>query len=460
MKKITKKLMGLILICTMIVSMTACGKKSEVVKDTATDTQSDVATTETVAADTTEATAEEVSTEPVTIKVFSNLPDRTTGQGFLEQQIIDSYMAANPNVTIEVEALQDEAYKTKFTAYTASNNLPDVVSVWGQPAFIDPVINSGYLAELNADDYANYNFVEGSMNGFSKDGKIYGLPRNTDIFGIFYNKQIFADNGLTVPTTMDELYAITDKLNAANITPCSMDGQDKWPIACAYTDFVMKTTGDNTLLAKAVSTGDFSDPGLKKAADEMKILMDKKFFQTSFLSADYGAARNLFAQGKAAMFYMGSWEMSMATDEAIDESVRSQIGVFGLPITNGSTAKATDLAAWNGGGHAVSANSPVKEEAIKFLNYMYAPENWAKGAWQNGICIPAQTFDEFLTGKETEVQLAFVDMFAKATSISGTPINDLGTPTFKTMSEDLSQEFAAGMVDADGFLKGIGDALK
>jgi len=459
MKKITKKFIGLLLVCTMLISMVGCSKdKKEEVGDTGKEDTAVV----TPAADTADdADAEEVvSTEPVTIKVFSNLPDRTTGQGLLEQNIIDSYMTANTNVTIEVEALQDEAYKTKFTAYTASNNLPDVVSVWGQPAFIDPVINSGYLAELNAADYADYHFVDGSINGFSKDGKIYGLPRNTDIFSIYYNKQIFADNGLTVPTTMEELYAITDTLNAAGITPCSMAGQDKWPIACAYTDFVMKTTGDNTLLAKAVSTGDFSAPGLKKAADEMKTLIDKKFFQTSFLSADYGAARNLFAQGKAAMFYMGSWEMSMVNDEAIDEAIRSQFGVFSLPITTGSTAKSTDLAAWNGGGHAVSANSPVKEEAIKFLNYMYAPENWAKGAWQLGICIPAQTFDEFLTGTETEMQLAFVDMFAKATSISGTTVNDLGTPSFKTASEDASQEFAAGMTDAAGYIKALGDALK
>lgn len=452
MQKVIKKMIGVLLIFTMVISMAACSKDNS--NQTSKNNNDDVVV------DDKEQPASEESVEPVTIKVFSNLPDRTTGQGYLEQLIIDSYMEANEHVTIEVEALQDEAYKTKFTAYTSSNNLPDVVSVWGQPAFIDPVINSGYLAELNIDDYADYNFVEGSINGFSMDGKVYGLPRNTDIFGLFYNKEIFAAHGLEVPKTMDDLYTISDTLNAAGIIPCSMAGQDKWPIACAYTDFVMKTTGDNTLLANAVSTGDFSNPGLIQAAEEMKTLIDKKFFQTSFLSADYGTARNLFAQGKAAMFYMGSWEMSMATDEAIDESVRSQIGAFSLPVMNNTTAKATDLAAWNGGGHAVSANSAVKEEAIKFLNYMYLPENWAKGAWENGICIPAQTFEEFLTGTETEVQLTFVDMFANASSISGTPINDLGTPTFKTTSEDLSQEFAAGMIGVDEFMKQLGDALK
>ena len=147
-----KRAIGLLLMFTMILSMVACGKKTDKKSDSTAESKTEDNLEET------EKEGEE-SSEPVTIKLFTNLPDRTTGQGLLEQQIIDKYMEEYPNVTIEIEALQDEAYKTKFTAYTSSNNLPDVLSVWGQPAFIDPVINSGYLAELNEADYADYNFI-------------------------------------------------------------------------------------------------------------------------------------------------------------------------------------------------------------------------------------------------------------------------------------------------------------
>ncbi len=67
----------------------------------------------------------------VTIKVFSNLPDRKNGQGLVEQKIIDEYMEENQNVEIKVEALDEEAYKTKFKAYSMEG-MPDVVSIWGQ----------------------------------------------------------------------------------------------------------------------------------------------------------------------------------------------------------------------------------------------------------------------------------------------------------------------------------------
>lgn len=72
------------------------------------------------------------SSGTVTLKLFSNLPDRKTGQGLVEQKLIDEYMEANKNVKIEVEALDEEAYKTKFKAYSMEG-MPDVVSIWGQP---------------------------------------------------------------------------------------------------------------------------------------------------------------------------------------------------------------------------------------------------------------------------------------------------------------------------------------
>lgn len=95
--------------------------------------------------------ADEAKGEAVTIRLFSNLPDRKNGQGLVEQMIIDEYMAENPDITIEVEALDEEAYKTKFKAY-AMDGMPDVVSIWGQPAFLDEVLDAGVLAELNVDD--------------------------------------------------------------------------------------------------------------------------------------------------------------------------------------------------------------------------------------------------------------------------------------------------------------------
>jgi raffinose/stachyose/melibiose transport system substrate-binding protein len=448
-----KKLMSLVLALAMVLSLAACGKKAD---QTPSGTTTPGATTAPTAAPT------EAAAQPVTIKVFTNLPDRTTGQGLVEQTIFDNYMKENTNVKIEVEALDDEAYKTKFKAYAGGNQMPDLVSVWGQPGFIDEVMNAGLLAELNPADYADYGFIPGSLDGFSKDGKLYGLARNTDCMGFYYNAKMFTDNGWKVPTNYTELLALADQINAKNIIPVSMDGGDKWPLYIYITDLMEKIDGQGVMQKThdAIANGDFSDPTFKQAADLLKQAADKKLFQTGFETTDYGTAKNLFTNGQAAMFYMGSWEMSMATAQDIPAEVRDNIKVFTMPVVDGGKGSATTIAAWNGGGYSVTSNGAQKEEAIKLLNYMFKPENWTKIAWENGVSMSAQDFSQFATGNETEVQKEFTDYVKSSTNLSGTPLGDMGSSEFKTASQDLTQELSIGTVSTDDYLKGLADASK
>lgn len=397
----------------------------------------------------------------VTLKLFSNLPDRKNGQGLVEQTIIDEYMKENENINIEVEALDEEAYKTKFKAYSMEG-MPDVVSIWGQPAFLDEVVDAGVLAELNQDDYSDYKFIEGSLDGFTYDGKLYGLPRNTDIAVFYYNEKMFKDNGWEIPKTYDELLALADKINAAGITPVAMDGGDGWPMAVYLSDLLYKQSGNDysKIISDAVASGDFSAPELKGATQLLKDAADAKLFQNGYDSQDYGTAMNLFTNGQAAMFYMGSWETSMATNEDIPEDIRTNIRVFTMPTVKDGKAAETDITAWNGGGYAVSANSEVKEEAVKFLNYMYQPDKLSKYGWENGVGLSAQDQGDYMTGEETELQKQIVDILNASTSLSGTPINDCGPSAFKTSIESEIQNVSNGTTKIDDFLSTIGASCK
>lgn len=397
----------------------------------------------------------------VTIKVFSNLPDRKNGQGLVEQKIIDEYMAANSNVIIKVEALDEEAYKTKFKAY-AMDGMPDVVSIWGQPSFLDEVLEAGVLAELNEADYADYKFFAGSLEGFKKDGKLYGLPRNTDVQIIYYNQKMFKDNGWTVPKTYEELISLCGEIKAAGIVPMAMDGGDGWPLACFLTDILVKVAGTDysNVVSKAISKADFTAPEIVRATEILRECAEAGMFQTGYDSQDYGTAMNLFTNGQAAMFSMGSWECSMALNKDIAEDVRTNIRAFTLPVVKNGKGKAGDIAAWNGGGYAVSASSEVKEEAIKFLNYMYQPDKLSKYGWENGVGMSAQDQTEYLTGTESELQLQVMDLVNNATSVSGTPMNDCGPAAFKTAIESEIQGVSNGSTSVQDFLKTIAAACK
>lgn len=401
------------------------------------------------------------SDETVTIRLFSNLPDRKNGQGLIEQMIIDEYMAENENVIIEVEALDEEAYKTKFKAYSMEG-MPDVVSIWGQPSFLDEVLDAGVLAELDEADYADYGFISGSLEGFKRDGNLYGLPRNTDVAGFYYNQKMFEENNWEIPETYDELLELAQKINDAGYIPLAMDGGDGWPMAVYYSDILYKLCGDeySQKVGDAIANGDFTDPVFVQATEILKESADANLFQTGYDSQDYGTAMNLFTNGQAAMFYMGSWEASMALNEDIPEEIRTNIRVFTMPVIEGGKGSATDIAAWNGGGYAVSANSQVKDEAIRFLNYMYQQDKLSKYGWENGVGMSAQDQTAFMSGNETELQMQFVDAVNNATSVSGTPINDCGPSAFKTKIESEIQSVSNGSITIDDFLSRIGEACK
>lgn len=401
---------------------------------------------------TTGAAAPVLADEEVTIQVFSNLPDRTSGQGLIEQMLFDKYMEENPNVKIEIEALDDASYKTKFKAYASGSDMPDLVNIWGQPSFLSEVIEAGLLAELNMDDYADYHFIEGSLDGFSRDGKLYGLARNTDVMGFYYNKAIFEECGVEVPTTYDELVEAVNTIKEKGYIPISMDGTDKYPLTIYIQDIYQKLVGADNYAnsTAAVESGEYGEEWLK-AAQMLVDMASAGGFQAGFETTDYGTAKNLFTNSQCAMYYMGSWEMSMATNEEIPEDVRNNISVFTMPVVDGGAGAATDICAWNGGGYAITEKSDVKEEAIKLLNYMFEPENWSKLCWENGVCMSAQNFGDYLTGEETELQNKWVEIVNNATSLSGVTINDLGSSEFKTVSEDTSVELAIGSIAPEDY---------
>lgn len=442
-----KRFLAVFLTAAMAVSMTAgCG--------------SGQGETEKGAADSGSSTDDSGSGE-ITLKLFSNLPDRKTGQGLVEQMIIDEYMEENQNVTIEVEALDEEAYKTKFKAYSMEG-MPDVVSIWGQPAFLDEVVDAGVLAELDQGDYADYKFIEGSLNGFTYDGKLYGLPRNTDVACIYYNQKMFEDNQWDVPETYDELLELAGKISDAGMIPMAMDGGDGWPMAVYLSDLLFQLAGTESseIIADAIATGDFTDENLVKATEILKESADAKLFQNGYDSQDYATAMNLFTNGQAAMFYMGSWESSMALNEDIPEEIRENIRVFTMPSVKGGKAAKTDIAAWNGGGYGVSAKSEIKEEAVKFINYMYQPDKLSKYGWENGVGMSAQDQSEYMTGEETELMKQIVDIVNNATNVSGTPINDCGPSIFKTSIESEIQSVSNGSTSVEEFLSAIGASCK
>src|SRR5207244_11388869 len=115
-----------------------------------------------------------------------------------------------------------------------------------------------------------------------------------------------------VPATLDERYAVIPKRRGRRLIPMATDGKDAWLLSITLDLLAWRIAGEQALPRKALDRKiKFTDPVFVQAARELQQFVRSGLFQDDLMVSDYGAARNLFGQGKAAMFLMGSWEVGL-----------------------------------------------------------------------------------------------------------------------------------------------------
>lgn len=92
-------------------------------------------------------------------------------------------------------------------------------------------IDSGLIADLSSEAFVkNYNANDIAKAGTYND-KVYAIPTGkVAMSGFFYNKEMFEENGLTVPTTWTEFISLLDTLKSKSIVPIVVAGKDVWPL--------------------------------------------------------------------------------------------------------------------------------------------------------------------------------------------------------------------------------------
>ena len=163
------------------------------------------------------------------------------------QKLADEYMAAHPNVKIEITVLENEAFKTKMTTTMQSGEPPDIFQSWGG-GVMNEYVKAGLLKDITADLDASSGawrntFSPGALGVYSYQGKNYGVPWDMGMVGFWYNKALFEKAGITAPpATWSELLDDVKKLQATGITPSlsvrgtsgpARSGGSIWPLALA-----------------------------------------------------------------------------------------------------------------------------------------------------------------------------------------------------------------------------------
>lgn len=374
------------------------------------------------------------------------------------EEVARSFEAKNPGVKVEMQFLENEAYKAKLPTILQAKDRPHILYSWAG-GVLKAQVEAGVLDDITAGigDYKN-KLSAGAVEAFTVDGKLYGLPYNVSQVGFMYNKDLFAKAGVdgTKVKTWDDLLDAVKKLKAAGVTPIAVGGQDKWPLHFYWTHLAVRLGGKPAFTAALKGQdGGFEGETFQKAGELMKQLVDLEPFQPGFLGFKNQQALGFFGDGKAAMNLAISHHSATQRALAADKKgiPEDKLGWIDFPMPAGAKGQPTDtLGGVN--GWLVTKGSP--KEAVEFLKFFVSDDVQRALAQQNFI-IPTYK------GAEAALSAAFMQNVARNIAASNYHQNfydqDLG-PSVGRVVNDATAEIAGGSMTPKQAAKAIQDAFK
>jgi raffinose/stachyose/melibiose transport system substrate-binding protein len=307
----------------------------------------------------------ETSTGPVSI----NFIHWRTEDMEVFRNIITNFEAKNPNIKINMDVpVQNsgEYYTILNTRIMGGNESLDVFGTHPGANLITYVNNGSFtdltglpiLGELN----------QGLLDAGKVNGKVYAIPQSHNIEGLLYNKRLFRNYGVKVPTNWDELIQACEIFKAAGIAPISIGTNDRFPPVWITIQLLNHAKDWDYYAGLDNGTAQFTDPVWKEIMSVIQGFAQNGYFINNHTGISYDQSVSLFAEGKAAMLDCGTWIVGSIYNITPD----FELGNFIMPYPNDAHPTRANLnPAQCFGIHTKTANL----EACKtFLNYLYDVE--------------------------------------------------------------------------------------
>ena len=231
------------------------------------------------------------------------------------ETIIDRFEAKNPDIRVVQNQVADS--ETAIRTLLVKDRAPDVISLNANASF-------GQLARAGVFYDFSDEPVLGTLNPAVQEilgdlgtvpGEVNGLGYVNNANGIIYNRAIFADLGLEVPTTWEELIDVCDRLVAAGVTPFAGTLADSWTVMPSWNAIGAYAARDgffDVMRAQGAEPG--GDAGASFERNFADVMSKQSqlygYAQDGYRGASYDDGSALFANGKVAMLMQGIWALS------------------------------------------------------------------------------------------------------------------------------------------------------
>ncbi len=302
-----------------------------------------------------------------------------------------SYVGPGASVFNEPEEVAIQRFKERAPSievdrqsygFSAGNYLletppPDVMLMWDGYELRSAAAN-GLLADLS-DVWTEGNLAEAYGRRFQEisrfDGTLRFVPAGFNWSGIYYNKEVFDQFGLSPPATWEEFILICDTLLSNGITPMSLAGQNPF-ISILWFDYLnLRLNGPQFHRELMAGRVDFNDVRVARVWELWQTLLDRDYFverpgSTSEMNSMTALIRG---DGDSPL----SWEkavMTLAPQFSLDDLppvFADELDFFQFPQIDPNVPIGEVSIVF---GYIIPADAPHRFEAGAFAGYMGSAE--------------------------------------------------------------------------------------
>lgn len=327
------------------------------------------------------------------------------------QLLINEFENLHPKVHVELELIGDA--ETILKRKTSVGELPDVTLV---PSNISKSEYANYfipIDDLGFDDNNIYNYGMGLGN----DDRLYCLNTSITWQGIIYNKNVFKDADIEkIPTTIEELFQVCDKIKNLGVIPMAMNYRQPWTMNL-WVDIIPDLFESN--LSREIILGNKTilnkESGMYKSLNLAREIVKRGYCEEDLLNYDWQQFKNDMNEGKIAMVIWNSDFINQLEDMGMN---KEDIGMFPIPETN-------VIKIYGDYKFAVSKNSDNKEVAKEFLKYIFEESRYSKAVKNiSPLKYESDSKDNFETMKEYGIPIEFYDDFISNQSVDDIKVEE------------------------------------
>ena len=227
--------------------------------------------------------------------------------------LIEEFEKTHPDYKVTLVDYGMDDLNKAFTSANMAKKGPDMVSIW---AGSTTLAYQDYLVDLNQylseEEKATFDISSLLHKNNNSQEALVGLRYGLDATGVlYYNKEIFEQNGLEVPATWSEFVAVSEKLKAAGITPLVLgdkDGHMSTWVTCSFLGNLLGPDGIRNMTSGGSVA--MSGPEFTTTLSTWKEYVDAGYTNVDYLTKNTDDALTDFVQGKGAMMIHGNWASS------------------------------------------------------------------------------------------------------------------------------------------------------